>query len=47
MILRGIFQVVSGFPLHFMLYRGTLDFFSAEAGAELSSQNMAPAPAII
>ena len=27
-ILRGIFQVVSGFPLHFMLYRGTLDCFS-------------------
>ena len=26
MILRGIFHVVSRFPLHFMLYRGTLDY---------------------
>ena len=26
-ILRGIFHVVSRFPLHFMLYRGTLDYF--------------------
>ena len=26
-ILRGIFHVVSGFPLHFMLYRGNLDYF--------------------
>ena len=26
-ILRGIFQVVSRFPLHFMLYRGNLDYF--------------------
>ena len=26
-ILRGIFDAVSGFPLHFMLYRGNLDFF--------------------
>ena len=28
MILRGIFYVVSHFPLHFMLYRGNLDCFS-------------------
>ena len=28
MILRGIFHVVSCFPLHFMLYRGNLDYFS-------------------
>ena len=28
MILRGIFHVVSGFSLHFMLYRGNLDCFS-------------------
>ena len=27
-ILRGIFHVVSGFPLHFMLYCGNLDCFS-------------------
>ena len=27
-ILRGIFHVVSGFPLHFMLYRVNLDCFS-------------------
>ena len=26
-ILRGIFHVVSGFPLHFMLFRGNLDYF--------------------
>ena len=24
---RGIFHVVSGFPPHFMLYRGNLDYF--------------------
>ena len=28
MIQRGIFHVVSGFPLRFMLYRGNLDCFS-------------------
>ena len=28
MILRGIVHVVSGFALHFMLYRGNLDCFS-------------------
>ena len=28
-ILRGIFHVVSGCPLHFMLYRGNLDCFSS------------------
>ena len=27
-ILRGIVHVVSGFPLHFMLYRGNFDCFS-------------------
>ena len=27
-ILRGIVHVVSRFPLHFMLYRGNLDYFS-------------------
>ena len=27
-ILRGIFHVVSRFPLHFMFYRGNFDFFS-------------------
>ena len=27
-LLRGIFHVVSCFPLHFMLYRGNLDCFS-------------------
>ena len=30
-ILRGIFNVVSGFPLHFMLYRENLDCFSNSA----------------
>ena len=30
-ILRGIFHVVSGFPLHFMLYPGKLDCFSNSA----------------
>ena len=28
MILRGIFHVLSRFPLHFMLYRGNLDYLS-------------------
>ena len=28
LILRGIVHVVSCFPLHFMLYRGNLDYFS-------------------
>ena len=28
MILRGKFHEVSRFPLHFMLYRGHLDYFS-------------------
>ena len=27
-ILRGIVHAVSGFPLHFMFYRGNLDCFS-------------------
>ena len=27
-ILRGIFHVVSCFPLHFMLYLGNLEYFS-------------------
>ena len=27
-ILQGIFHVVPRFPLHFMLYRGNLDYFS-------------------
>ena len=26
-ILRGIFHVISCFPLHFWLYRGNLDYF--------------------
>ena len=30
-ILRGIFHVVSCFPLHFMLYSGNLDYFSDSA----------------
>ena len=30
-ILSGIFYVVSGFPLHFMLYPGNLDCFSNSA----------------
>ena len=30
-ILCGIFHVVSGFLLHFMLYRGNLDCFSNSA----------------
>ena len=32
MILRGIFHVVSGFPFHFMLYRGNLDLDLTEFG---------------
>ena len=35
-MLRGIFHVVSGFPLHFMLYRGKLEFFS-DSVAHLSA----------
>ena len=27
-LLRGIFPVLSCFPLHFLLYRGNLDYFS-------------------
>ena len=27
-ILRGIVHVVTGFPIHFMFYRGNLDYFS-------------------
>ena len=30
-IQRGILHVVSCFPLHFMLYRGNLDYFSDSA----------------
>ena len=33
LILRGIFHVVSGFPLHFMLYLGNFDYFSNSAEA--------------
>ena len=39
-ILRGIFQVVSGFPLHFMLHRGHLDCFSNSV--HYTYQNTAP-----
>ena len=28
LILRGLFPVVSCFPLHFMLYSGNFDYFS-------------------
>ena len=31
-ILRGIFHVISGFPLHFMLYRGNFYCFSKNVG---------------
>ena len=31
LILRGIFLTVSRFPLHYMLYRGNLDYFSKRA----------------
>ena len=31
-ILHGIVHVVSGFPLHLMLYRGNLDCFSNKVG---------------
>ena len=30
MILRGIFHVVSCFPLHFMLFRRNFDYFSEQ-----------------
>ena len=33
-ILGGIVHVVSGFPLHFMLYRGNFDCFSNRVGWE-------------
>ena len=33
-ILRGIVHVVSGFPLHFMFYRGNLDCFSNWASVQ-------------
>ena len=32
-ILRGIVHVVSGFPLHFMFYRGNLDCISNRVGS--------------
>ena len=31
-ILRGIFHIVTCFPLHFMLYRGNFDCFSNSVG---------------
>ena len=34
-IIRRLFLVVSCFPLHFMLYRGNLDYFSDSAGTPL------------
>ena len=36
-ILRGIVHVVSGFPLHFMLYRGNLDCFSNRVAGDFTS----------
>ena len=33
-ILRGIFRVVSRFPLHFVLYLGNFDFFLDSVGHE-------------
>ena len=35
MILRGIFHGVSCFPLHFMLYRGNLNYFSDSEGDKI------------
>ena len=35
-ILRGIVHVVSGFPLHFMFYRGNFDCFSNRGGCKHS-----------
>ena len=32
-ILRGIFYLVSCFPLHFMLYHGNLEYFSDSVGS--------------
>ena len=31
--LRGIVHEVSGFPIHFMFYRGNLDYFSNRVGS--------------
>ena len=39
-ILHGIFNVVSGFPLHFMLYRGNLDCFSNSVGCSVIPQQV-------
>ena len=38
-ILRGLFHVVSGFLLHFMLYHGNLDFFSNSVGKRSTQNN--------
>ena len=40
LILRGIFHVVSYFPLHFMLYRGNLDYFLHSVLRENEHQNI-------
>ena len=37
-ILRGIVHVVSCFPLHFMLYRGNLDYFSDSVAPKCPAQ---------
>ena len=37
-ILRGIFHVVSGFPLHFMLYRGNLDNFTNSVAVKVKQR---------
>ena len=39
LILRGIFHVVKHFPLHFMLYRRNLDYFSNRVGSASSAQH--------
>ena len=50
-ILRGIVHAVSGFPLHFMLYRGNLDCFSNRVGASNNEwtlqQYVQPLPCIV
>ena len=43
-MLRGIFHVVSLFPLLFMLYRGNLEYFSNSGWAVWDMQDSNPEP---
>ena len=39
-ILHGKFHVVSCFPLHFMLYRGNMDYFSDSVCSGIDVENI-------